>query len=409
MAGHMTPRFPLLERIAAALGVISRKIPKSVCVTAVIVVITYALFETTVTVLYLKDVIEPPASVWLYEESGNTVHFDPVRGYRLTDVPSRITRITRKTVEYVGVLKGNNQGFPDRDDFFPQRGQESAKRFAVFGDSYTAAQFLGQNWPDYVEDITRDSPQRLELLNFSTDGGGLANWWSVLTRLVESEHYEIDGVIFAVIPGNLWRGFSVSDHRGVDHPLFGRMPGWDPETFPRTLEEARRDMRPFTYDSHIVSADEFDRALAMRWRPASNKPVRPYFARKLWQVVRGGIRPACQGVDAPKAFDSFDRRQEWMIRDMARAIRTIGVPAMVIHVPSRENLVQVDPDSPPPIDTELFAALLGARLVDGKRAFSGRSEKDIRSLWLPYDAHWGQEGSNVFGRYVAELLKDWPH
>jgi hypothetical protein len=385
-----------------------RRIPRSVFVPAVILVVTYAVFEAAVSVLYLKDVIEPPASIWLYEGSGNTVHFDPIRGYRLTDVPSRMTRITRNTVEYVGVLRGNNEGFPDRDDFYPRRGPQGGKRIAVFGDSYTAAQFLGQNWPDYVEDLAPDTPTALHLLNFSTDGGGLANWWSVLTRIVEEDGYEIDGVIFAVIPGNLWRGFSVSDHREAHHPLFGRVPEWNPEAFPRTLEEARTYLRPFTRDSHIVSAEEFDRALDMQWRPPSRKPVRPYFTLKLWRALRGGLCLEKQGPTPPLAFGSFDPGQEWMIRDMARAIQTMDIPAMVVHVPSRESLVDGDRGAPPPVDTQLFAALLGARVVDGKEAFLGSTEAEVRAMWFRYDAHWNQSGSNLFGRFMTTLLTDWP-
>ena len=374
----------------------------------IILLVTYAVFETVVTVLYLKDVLEPPASVWLYEDSGRTVHFDAVRGYRLTTVPSRITRITNDTIEYVGVLKGNNQGFPDRDDFYPERGPQGGKRFAVFGDSYTAAQYLNQNWPDYAEDVSRDAPVPLRLLNFSVDGGGLANWWSILTRIVEEEGYQIDGVIFAVIPGNLWRGFSISDHRDQKRPVFGRVPTWNPETFPPTLEEARHYLRPFTLNAHIVSADVFDRALDISWRPTSNKPIRPYFARKLWQGLRGRLPLENQPPAAPRAFDPFDRWQEWMIRDIARAIEAMNVPVMVIHVPSREDLLQGDREAPPPVDTELFAALLDAWLVDGKQAFSGRSNEEIRAVWLPYDAHWGQAGSNLFAEYVAALLEEWP-
>jgi hypothetical protein len=384
------------------------KIPKSLYVSAIIIVGTYLVFETTVTVLYLKDVLEPRVTMWLYEDSGKTVQFDAIRGYILTQSPSRITRITKGTIEYVGVLKGNNQGFPDRDDFYPKRGADRGKRIAVLGDSYSAAQFLKENWPDYVEDSTRDDPTPLHLLNFSVDGGGLANWWSVLTRLVERDGYELDGVIFAVIPGNLWRGFSVSDHRNQDRPVFGRIPTWDPKTFPDTLEQARKYMQPLTSNAYIVSTDEFDRALEMRWRPPSGKPVRPYFAGKLLQALRGRLPTERGPASPPRAFDSFDPWQEWMIKDIARSIRAMNIPVMVVHVPSRDDLLQGKPDAPPPVDTQLFAALLDARLVDGEQAFSGQSKEDVRRMWLPYDAHWGQPGSNLFGKYMAGLLADWP-
>ena len=383
-------------------------IPKTILVPIFICICTYAVFEAVVTVLYLKDVVEPPATTWYFEDTGRTVHFDPVRGYRLTTVPSRITRITMGYVEYVGEFRGNNQGFPDRDDFLPQRGNEKGKRFAVFGDSYTAAQFLNKNWPDHVEDLSRDAPEPLHLLNFSVDGGGLANWWSVLTRLVEHDDYEIDGVIFAVIPGDLWRRFSIGDHQDRDRPMFGRIPTWDPKALPTTLEEARKYLRPQSMNGHIVSTDEFDRALNLTWRPPSDKPVRPYFARKLWHALKGRLPQGSRVVASPKAFDSFDPGQEWMIEDIARAIKTMNVPAMVIHIPSRENLLEGSRDASPPLDTRLFAALLDARLVDGKQAFAESNDEEIRAMWLRYDAHWGQPGSDAFGQYMTGVLSDWP-
>jgi hypothetical protein len=378
----------------------------SLIVAAIIVVVTYAFTEAALTTLYVRGVLEPRASVWLYENSGKTVHFDAIRGYRLTADPARVTRITKGVVEYVGTLKGNNEGFPDRDDFLPQREQASAKRYAVFGDSYTAAQFLGENWPDHVEDLTRTGPAPVRLLNFSVDGGGLANWWSVLTQLVERDRYAIDGVIFAVIPGNLWRGFSVSDHRGYRHPMFGRIPTWDPESFPDTLEEARRYLSPFTREAYIVSTDEFDRGVAGNGLPSSDRALRPYFATKLWRALKGRLRvPPPQ---APRAFDSFDPWQFWMISDIARAVRAMDLPVMVVHVPSREELLRGEFEAPPPVDTQLFAALLDARLVDGKQAFSGRGADEIRDMWMPYDAHWAQAGSDHFGRFMLGILESWP-
>ena len=394
--------------VARRTSVFRFRIPKTVYVPAIICICTYLVFETAVSLLYLADVIERPASIWLFEDSGRTVHFDAVRGYRLTTTRSRITRITMGTVEYVGALRGNNQGFPDRDDFYPQRGSDGGKRFAVFGDSYTAAQFLDENWPDEVEDLSRNDPVRLHLLNFSADGGGLANWWSVLTRFVEHDGYEIDGVIFAIIPGDLWRRFSIADHQGQDRPMFGRIPSWDPGTFPATLERAREYLRPQTSNGYIVSTDEFDRALNHTWRPSAKKPVRLYFAWKLWTALKKRSSLESQPAPPPKAFDPFDPGQEWMIEDMARSVKTMNVPVMVVHVPSREELLEGNVGAPPPVDARLFASILDARLVDGKQAFAGRSHEEIRALWLPYDAHWGQTGSNSFGQYMAKVLADWP-
>jgi hypothetical protein len=383
------------------------RIPHGWIVSLVIALATYAVFETVVTVLYLKDAIEPPSSVWLFEDSGRTVRFDPVLGYRLLPVPSRIARITKGKVEYVGTLKGNNQGFPDRDDFAPQRAAgEPGPRFAVFGDSYTAAQFLEVNWPDRVEELTRDMRAPPRLLNFAIDGGGLANWWSVLSGVIEKEGYEIDGVIFAVIPGNLWRGFTVADHENQSQPMFGRVGTWDPSSFPKTLDEARQYLHPETQNAWIVTTEEFDRGIKLEWRPRSDKPARPYFASKVYQALRRGLARAPKPPSPPRAFDSFDPYQERMIEEMECVLHSMGIPVWVVHVPSREELLQAKNDAPPPVDTRLFAHLVGGgKVIDGKKAFEGLSADEIRALWFPYDAHWAQGGSDRFAEFMAEEIK----
>ena len=389
-------------------GGLASRLSRTVLIPALIVLVTYVIFEVAVTFLYLGDVFERPATFWLFEDSGKTVHFDTIRGYRLTPEPSRITRITNGTVEYVGALKGNNLGFPDRDDFEPERGDEPGKRFAVFGDSYSAAQFLNQNWPDHVEDLAGDAPTPMHLLNFSVDGGGLANWWSVLTRLVARDGYEIDGVIFAIIPGDLWRGFTISDHQGQDRPMFGRINGWDPETFPSTLEEARKHFRSMTSNGHIVSQEKFDQALNMEWQPTADKLVRPYFAWKCVQALRGRLAISKLPTAPPRAFDPFEPGQEWMIEDMAITLKTMGVSVMVVHVPSREGLLADRGGVSPPLDLRVFASMLGATVVDGRAAYAGLSEEEIRAMWLPYDAHWAQPGSNRFAEYMTGVLSTWP-
>ena len=114
-------------------------------------------------------------SLFLFDESSKTVHFDSIRGYMLTKQPSRWTRITNGTVEFVGWMKGNSQGFPSRTDFGPARPDGSTRRIAVLGDSFSAAEYLDTNWPDRTQALAEASGEKLQLLNFSLDGIGLAN------------------------------------------------------------------------------------------------------------------------------------------------------------------------------------------------------------------------------------------
>ena len=80
------------------------------------------------------------------------MEFDAIRGYRLTGNPRRMVCMgTNGELEVVATVRGNNEGFPDRDDFRPERGDQQHKRLAVFGDSFTAGLYLERSWPDVVE------------------------------------------------------------------------------------------------------------------------------------------------------------------------------------------------------------------------------------------------------------------
>jgi hypothetical protein len=368
---------------------------------ASLVFFSYLFVELILSALYFTYVLEPPVSTWAFENAGNTLQFDPVRGCGLTGVPSRTARVTRGTVEYVGTFKGNNRGFADRDDFHPGRDGARERRYAVLGDSFSAAQHIARNWPDAVEDLARDRDLPVRLLNFSVDGGGLANWWSILTRFVETDRYEIDGVIFAVYPGDLERRFSICDDRDAKHHMFGRISSWDPAAYPTTREAARPHLKPV---GHIVSTATFERVLAGSWAPPrpplERTRIRFYFAWKLWTALAGER----EGAAPREAFVEFDRGRHRLIADMKRSITAMGVPAIVIHVPSRVELLSGTSDRRRLAEARAFSELLGARFIDGRRAFAENTGDEIRAMWLPYDGHWGQGGSDRFAGFMTDVL-----
>ncbi|MGH9465709.1 MAG: hypothetical protein ACRD0X_08670, partial [Thermoanaerobaculia bacterium] len=367
---------------------------RNLALAALSLVASYALVELLGTSLSAVGVLprwQDASSFWIYERSDRTVHFDPILGYRLTPIPSRIARITRGEVEYLGVKRGNAQGFPDPNDFAPRRPPGTARRLAVFGDSFTAAQYIERSWPDAVEE--RLTGRRVELLNLAIGGGGLANWWSILTRFLGPQRYELDGVVFAVYPGDLRRGFSVSEHRGYARHMFGRVPSWDPATWPRTLAEARPYLEG-KEDSYILSSELFERARLGEWRPPE-PGVQPFVAtgaRRWLAEARASLRRRRMSEDPARL-----RLREECADFLARR----GLPALVVHVPSREGLLA---GAPLPDETAAFARALGATLVDGSEAFRGLSGDEIRAAWLPYDGHWAQAGSDRFAEFMVEIV-----
>src|SRR5262245_7475658 len=104
---------------------------------AILVLVPYLAVEAAASLYAWRT--RSDLSVVFIEDARRTIAFDPVRGYRLNATPARMARFADGRLEYVGVLRGNAQGFGDRADFRPLRQKADGLRLAVFGDSFTHA------------------------------------------------------------------------------------------------------------------------------------------------------------------------------------------------------------------------------------------------------------------------------
>jgi hypothetical protein len=369
----------------------------------VCVILTYTLFEVVFTSLYMTHSLGFVVPVYAFEDIGKTVQFDAIRGYKLTQTPSLYARITGGELEYVSILKGNNQGFPDRDDFSPGRDPSFRKRFAVFGDSFTAGATIRRNWPDYVEDATKAHGCPVQMLNFAVDGGGLANWWSILVRLIEPEKYELDGLIFAVWNDDLRRTFTMMDQRDRRLYAVGRTSSWDPKAFPSTLEQAKPNLTPLRKTAYIMSAEEFQNFMQEK-SSVLKEPLRPYFALRVSDLFTQKQfqrnRPPVRKEILPGAKP--------LVEDIRRSIRALNVPVMVVYLPTKDGLLENKGNVDVPQDVRQFASMLDATLINGTIPFAKANSKQIRKMWHHYDGHWAQEGSNCFGDFFAKEVLSWP-
>lgn len=378
------------------------------------VMTSYFIFESTVSFLYVYDYIEPPRSYWVFEYSDNSIQFDPIRGFRLPQEPYRYARKTYGNVEYVGLLRGNNEGFSDRNDFTIEKKTIDTKRFVVLGDSFTAGQYIKINWPDKVEDLTQDNGS-IQLLNFSVDGGGIANWWSILVHIIDKENYEIDGIIFAVTGGeydhpwnNLRRTFTISDQQNTNVLLSGRLPFWDPERYPKSFDEARPYLHPYPA-TYVLSTEQFNDFVQGEYSPLTGRTIRPYFVMKSLMELKRILSLPSQ----PEQPQNPVRRKELiepatmpLIEDIAQYISDHNMRSLVIHVPDRDRLL--DDDFTIPASTTYFAEIISADIANGSIAFQQLNHTELQNGWFPYDGHWNQRGSDRFAEYIAEFLQHWP-
>ncbi|GEP55012.1 hypothetical protein RSO01_21780 [Reyranella soli] len=331
-----------------------------------------------------------------YVYGGAPVQFDAVSGFRLRPGPIHETRITRGQIEYVGLYKPNSLGFQS-SEFAPQR-QDGRRRIAVFGDSFSQADYLARNWPSYVEATSFAEGHPLQLLNFSLGGTGLANWWSILKNMAGA--YELDGVVFAVWEENLYRQFLVTHSEGQKWWL-GRVPSWDPARYPKTLDEAMRVMAPMAGDFYFTDESGFLDALSGEWRP---REARRWFVERqvaaLWEPREQPGR-----VTALPILDPADAAaRERQIADIAAIIAARQWRATVAYIPSRPGLLDPGSDAAFKAETLRFAEMIGASFHDGSEVYAGMSDTEIRRHFLPYDAHWNLAGSDLFGRFMLRTL-----
>lgn len=398
---------------------------KNIALAILSFVVTYIAAELLFSYCYVTGLINKPSrDGWYFEELGNTVHFDPVIGYKLTSTPSNTLRISNNEVEYTGIFKGNNQGFQDRDDFFPERHDPHALRIAIVGDSFSTEQFMAINWPDKVEDIARTNPQAppLQLLNLSLYSGGLVNWRNIVTQVLDKEHYQVDALVFPVFANDLFRPFMIFEARDQTKLLIGNA-GWDPDKLPATLEDAMPLLSPS--EGHIFTHTQWQAFTRGEWHPELPRPWQAYMSASLkflFQIARQktgewlsnpsekfslyqASRSMNQTLDtnSPATIDGslsrgrFSVQHLRLIHDIKRYAEKNHLPVFVIRIPDKNEAVNQVPVAG---NVAEFSEILGAQLLDGAGAFSNLTPAQKQALYFPYDGHWNQEGSDRFARYI---------
>jgi hypothetical protein len=376
---------------------------KVVVINALVFAGAYGLLELTYSTYayFFRDA--SPYSYLVVEHPGQTVRFDPDRGFFLTETPSRMARITYGRVEYVGAFRGNAQGFADRDDFTVRRTSPGELRIGVFGDSFTTATFEPSgfpNWPTRAEDLGRSDGEPLTLLNFGLDGGGLANWASVMRNIVVKDKYDLDGLVIAVAWDDLDRKFAMFEQTDPKTFAYAQAPGWDVSSQPRTENEADALLRKHPLRNHyVVSPAQFDAAVSGKWQPRQ-------WRFRIYDRAERAVREVLDHFEKSQAPSDFEPGQIALMKDMRRLANQNSLPIVVVYIPFREELL--DPRYPSRMErTRRFAEVLGATFVDGREVFSGLNNEQINELWYRYDGHWNHLGSSRFAEFMANRIPGW--
>jgi hypothetical protein len=372
----------------------------------VVIVATYVALEVVVsTTFYALGWIQPEGSKEVEAAGTDPIFvFDPIAGYRIGPTPRRYAVIDANgELECSGILKGNNLGFPDSMDFDAKRPPSGVRRVAVMGDSMTAAQFLPRNWPETAEAILAKDGPPIEVMNFAVDGGGIVNWWGIITKRIDVNDFEIDGIVFAVCCDDLYRGLFVRHdyvESGEHSIAAGRVQGMKPPFLPRALSDAERWFLPF--ETPLISPQAMDRIMGGE-RYHANDPMKYLVVTRLALMVYLINQFREQGkVDGEIPFDADLQR---LISDIAEVLQRRKIPALVVSVPN------LDPGPPTtihqhlPYDVQKFAELLGTTAVAGSGAFADLSSEQQRACYLRSDPHLSSMGSDRFAAFLAPKIR----
>lgn len=375
----------------------------------IVLVPAFFLFDATFSWLLNVAGLVPKRAQMIDEllPDGPIASFDAATGYRLSRHKSRWAVVSPDGfVQSQSARGGNNLGFPDDQDFTPQRPPGVTKRLAVLGDSMSAAQFIKRNWPAETERLLNEQGQKTQLLNFSVDGGGICNWYGAVADILDRENYDIDGVVFAVCCDDLFRGLYVvhdAFEAGKHRIRVARIPGLNPDKNPKSLAECEQYFSPLMEMSGLTPR-EFDDLLAGNYVPPDD--MKSMIVTKMMLVAFLLRHYFPQGTFTEP--DAFNPELEALIGRFAEIISRRRWKAMVAWVPMQN-------EHPPPAmhhgasaACAAFARRLGAPLVDGSEAFRDLSGDEIKACFFEHEAHWNQRGSDRFAAYMAQKLKAWP-
>jgi hypothetical protein len=230
------------------------------------------------------------------------------------------------------------------------------------------------------------------------DGAGLANWTSILSNVVVKDQYELDGLVFAVAWDDLDRTFAFFDQIDSKRFLHATVPTWDIAARPQTRSEALEFLEKDPDPSHryVLSTEEFDAFLAGNWKPRQ-------WSFPLSELVAGMLRG---GPPRRNPHEACDRGQVAPIEEIGQLAKEHSWPIAVVYISNREELLGSKTETNIEKSKKL-SEMLGATFFDGRAAFRGLGNQQIKDDWFPIDAHWNRGGSEQFAGYMAGQIQGW--
>lgn len=335
--------------------------------------------------------------------------FDTISGYRLYNKNNRVVRIIKNEVVYDNYFTPNNFGYPTKQNFSFKKNDTSLIRFLLFGDSFTAGEYLPNNMPDYLQEILNKNHniKKFEIYSFSVDGGGLYNWHNIFFKEVVP-NYEFDGIILSIYRGNLQRNYSIL-HMTQDGGYFNRFDSIPKDSTDFWINYFNKMEKLYEIKSD-KKIDEIIKNLDKNKNQFSFKKFDLYFLKKIRDKAVSFIKK----LNTNKKINSInhlaikeDNKKFTMLNEIISYCSEHNNKVYLVSIPARSNLLKKSLRGNVSIDAEeirYMANHFGISYFNGYDVFKHLSKKEVTNHWLKYDGHWNEKGSNRLAEELAQFL-----
>lgn len=363
------------------------------------ILLSYTAVEIVYSYLYINHYIGK-YTLWFHEASnpGNNIVFNPDIGYKISKTPSRFGAITSDgQLESIGIMQGNNFGFPDERNFVVEPKDTNIKRIAILGDSFTASQFTEKSWVEIIEDnLNRELNDSIMFMNFSLDGGGLGNWSSIVKNVILKNNFQLDGIVFAILGDDLDRQFMWKNDYIISENKYalaaGKNDTWNPSLNPGYEDT----LNPFFLENYLVlSSEECNKIEEGNWK--YNREIKPYLFEKFKEISRGIIfrikYPELFQTAKASNIDFFSMQQKVLIQSLNEDCKRLNIPILSFSFLADHN------------KSKAFANILDSHFLNDD-AFQTTFQDSNKSLNIEGDGHWNNYGTQLFAKSMYTDFKN---
>ena len=302
-------------------------------------------------------------------------------------------------------FKFNNYGQNAKYDFSPKKAKDNIYRIIVFGDSFTNDLALSTAWPETLHHLLNSRKEfnnTFEVYSFTTDGGGLIQWYTTFKETVDKE-FEYDAILLADWGNDHFRDWIVVDSTETKYRvLFTKY-----EDRPQTKEQFEALILKAEASADIKGEKWLDEYADSLKKNAKPKDLTPSFYYSGDRSSTAELPPGNYMFSKETFTKRYGEMRYSMLSEIVSICKAKNKDVIYSVIPSLDGLISIEKEG-----LKLMSQVQGEGLCkhfdihffDGFEAFKGiDSQSLVDFYWLKYDFHWNLGAAT----HYALKLADW--